>query len=113
MGKKRKGKHSPGALPAIYEKYLREDGISFYPPEIDELERLVERKELSSKALFEYIVSRFLLNQYPEIKNCLFSLDRKNSQSCHFLERIIHLYPRFQVLHILRHPCLAIFFQKT
>ena len=103
----------PGALPAVFEKIAEKTDIRFAPAEQEILQRQAANKKLSSKALFESIVIHCLLNLYPPIKDISsFRWIEKTPNHAHFLERIIAVYPRAQVLHILRHPVPAIYSRK-
>ena len=102
-----------GSLPMVYERIYKKMSFYFTAAEIETLDRQAENKQLSSKALFEYIVTRFLLNLYPGIVDIpSWRWIEKTPNHAHFLERILCLYPRAQVLHILRHPVPAIFSRK-
>ena len=97
----------------IYENINEKMRICFTASEVEFLNRQAENKQLSAKALFEYIVIRYLLNLYPGIEALpTWRWIEKTPNHAHYLERILSMYPRAQVLHILRHPVPAIFSRK-
>jgi hypothetical protein len=101
------------SLPVIFAKIAEKMEFLFTTSEQESLKRQAANKTLSSKALFEYIVTRYLLKLYPEIKNVSsFRWMEKTPNHAHFLERIISIYPDAQFLHILRHPVPAIYSRK-
>ncbi len=103
----------PAALPIAFENIYEKMGICFTAAEVETLNRQAENKQLSSKALFETIVTRYLLNLYPGIETLpSWRWIEKTPNHAHYLERILDMYPRAQVLHILRHPVPAIFSRK-
>jgi hypothetical protein len=102
-----------GSLAVIFEKIAEKMELRFSDSEQEALRRQAAEKKLSSKILFETIVIHYLQNLYPEITGCFsFRWIEKTPNHAHFLERIIALYPRAQVLHILRHPVPAIYSRK-
>jgi len=101
------------SLATVFENIEKKMDFRFSDLEIKTLHRQAEKKQLSSKTLFEYIVTRHLLNLYPEITDMAsFRWMEKTPNHAHFLERILEMYPRAQVLHILRHPVPAIYSRK-
>jgi len=108
------GEHiPPDALPGVFENIAEKMEFRFTASEQENLQKQAVDKTLSSKALFEQIIARYLLNLYPEIKKVSsFRWMEKTPNHGHFLERILELYPRAQVLHILRHPVPAISSRK-
>jgi len=103
----------PAALPTAFENIYEKMGIRFTAAEVEILDRQAENKQLSSKALFEFLVTRYLLNLYPGIEALPgWRWIEKTPNHAHYLERILGMYPRAQVLHILRHPVPAIFSRK-
>ena len=104
---------SPCSLPVVFEKIAEKMDLRFTVAEQEILQRQAANKKLSSKTLFETIVIRYLLNLYPEITDISsFRWIEKTPNHAHFLERIIAMYPRSQVIHILRHPVPAIYSRK-
>ncbi len=103
----------PDALVGIFDNIAEKMEFRFTASEQKSLQRQAANNALSSKALFEYIVTRYLQNLYPEINNLSsFRWIEKTPNHAHFLERIVSLYPGAQVLHILRHPVPAIYSRK-
>ncbi len=76
--------------------------------EIRLLAGAAERNELTSKMAFEFLVSRFLASQVVPGGPTCWRWVEKTPTHANFLERILQVYPRAQVLHILRHPVPAI-----
>lgn len=100
-------------LAAIYDKIHEKMNFRFSDPERAELERRAEKRELTSKTLFESIIGRFLSNRAPDIEaGSSFRWIEKTPNHAHFLDRIVRLYPRMQAIHVLRHPVAAIFSRK-
>jgi hypothetical protein len=103
----------PGALPAIFENLEKKMELRLAVAEQMDLQQQAADKKLTSKALFEHIVSRYLGTLYPEIAaTAHFRWIEKTPNHAHFLERIMAMYPCAQVLHILRHPVPAIYSRK-
>jgi hypothetical protein len=103
----------PDALPAIFENMVKKMELRLAVAEQMDLQQQAANKKLSSKALFEFIVTRYLINMYPELTALAhFRWIEKTPNHAHFLERIIAMYPCAQVLHILRHPVPAIYSRK-
>ena len=101
------------SLPALFIRIQEKMGFRVSASEIDELERREEKKDLTSKALFEWIVGRFLSSLHPALEaQPSFRWIEKTPHHANHLERIIQLYPRMQALYILRHPVPAIFSRK-
>jgi hypothetical protein len=97
------------AIKKIHEKME----FRFTKEEIDTLYRLAQRNNLDSKRLFEYIVSRFLLNKHPVVE-CITSFRwiEKTPTHANYLNRIIEFYPDAQIIHVVRHPVPAVFSRK-
>jgi hypothetical protein len=103
----------PSCLDKVFEKTLEKIESRFSPGEEGIIRRAVEEKTLTSKDLFEMIVTRLLLDLNPAIEQMTsFRWLEKTPNHAHFLEHIMQLYPRAQALHILRHPVPAIFSRK-
>lgn len=104
---------SPDSLPVIFENIAEKMEFRFTSAEQDSLQKQAAGQTLTSKALFEFIVKRYLLTLHPEIENVSsFRWIEKTPNHAHHLERIIAMYPQVQVLHILRHPVPAIYSRK-
>jgi hypothetical protein len=103
----------PSCMGKIFEKVHEKMGFQFTKEESDTLNRLAERNNLTSKRLFEYIVSRFILNLHP-VSECITSFRwiEKTPNHALFLDRIIEFYPGARALHILRHPVPAVISRK-
>jgi hypothetical protein len=109
----REGHILPSCLDKVFEKILEKMEFHFSPEEKDSIRRSVEEKTLSSKDLFEMIVTRLLIGLSPDLLQMpSFRWLEKTPNHAHFLEHIVQLYPRAQALHILRHPVPAIFSRK-
>ncbi len=103
----------PGSLAAIFENMEKKMELRLTVAERMDLHQQATNNKFSSKALFEYIVSRYLVNLYPEITDIAhFRWIEKTPNHAHFLERIIAMYPGAQILHVLRHPVPAIYSRK-
>jgi len=77
--------------------------------EIRSLAKAAKRGRLTSKMAFEFLVSRSLVPQRPgSAPGGPWRWVEKTPTHANFLERILHLYPRAQVIHVLRHPVPAI-----
>lgn len=103
----------PSALAAIFANMEKKMELRLTGAEQMDLRQQAANKQLTSKALFEYIVGRYLRNLYAEINDTdHFRWIEKTPNHAHFLERITDMYPRAQILHILRHPVPAIYSRK-
>ncbi len=77
--------------------------------EVASLSRSAERGELTSKEAFEFIVRRHLAPQLAgRPPDGPWRWVEKTPTHANFLPRILGLYPRAQVLHIVRHPVPAV-----
>lgn len=101
------------SLPAILGKIYEKMRLRFTEAENADLMFLAANKKLSSKKIFETIVSHYLMILDPDITdNVYFRWIEKTPNHAHFLERIVSMYPEAQVLHVLRHPVPAIYSRK-
>jgi hypothetical protein len=100
-------------LDTVLQKIAEKMESRFDKEEIEILYQAGKEKKLTSKCIFEFIVTRFLLQQHPGIgSDTRWRWIEKTPTHANFLERIMELYPRAQILHILRHPVPAIFSRK-
>lgn len=102
----------PSCLGRVFEKIYEKMEFRFTPQEIETFHRLADEKKLSSKNLFEFIVTRFLLKQPGIDSSASFRWIEKTPYHANFLNRIVKFYPDVQILHIIRHPVPAIFSRK-
>ncbi|MCU0285880.1 MAG: sulfotransferase [Acidobacteria bacterium] len=107
------GNIQPSCLDMVFQKIQEKIELCFSPAEENHIRCLVAEKKMTSKELFEIITARLLLNINPHINQMTdFRWLEKTPNHAHFLHHIVELYPRAQVLHILRHPVPAIFSRK-
>ena len=103
----------PSCLGKVFEKIYEKMEFRFTKEEIENLYQTAEEKKLTSKFVFEFIVTRFLLQQNPGIeRDTCWRWIEKTPTHANFLERILKIYPKAQIVHILRHPVPAIFSRK-
>lgn len=103
----------PDALPQVLDRVAEKMDLRLPGEIVDRLSRRAERGDLTSKDVFELIVGHCLLRQEPSLADGRpFRWIEKTPNHAHFLERIFRLYPRFQAIHVLRHPVPAIFSRK-
>lgn len=109
----RGGNILPSCLDTIFEKIREKMELRFTLAEEGSIRRAVEETTLSSKALFEIITARLLLNLHPDIANITpFRWLEKTPNHALFLDRILEFYPQAQAIHIIRHPVPAVFSRK-
>jgi len=103
------------AIEWALEKLEEKVALHFAGKERKEMRRLAKDRRLSSKALFERIVSH-LLSAQPRFRHAdgdvPFRWLEKTPYHANFLDRIISFYPQAQILHILRHPVPAVLSRK-
>jgi len=100
---------APADLGALQQAITEKTEQRFTAHEINLLAREAKAEALTSKQLFEFIVSRFLLPQVGTGgAGAPWRWVEKTPTHANFLERIIQLYPQVQILHIVRHPVPAI-----
>lgn len=104
---------SPDSLPAILEKIYEKMTLRFTAAEKAALMLLSANRKLSSKKIFETVVSHYLMRLNPGSRdNPSFRWIEKTPNHAHFLDRIVFLYPQARILHVVRHPVPAIYSRK-
>lgn len=103
----------PECFDNVFKKINEKMEFQFTREEITTLTVLSERKLLSSKRFFEYIISRFLLNLHPAVERInSYRWIEKTPNHALFIDRIMEFYPEARILHILRHPVPSVFSRK-
>jgi len=104
---------SPDVLPLVFTKLYEKMELCFTDVEKIYLRNLAQQEALSSKRLFETIVSHYLVKINPVIKEGFsFRWVEKTPYHAQFLGRILSMYPEMQALHIIRHPVPTVYSQK-
>jgi hypothetical protein len=107
------GRIAASDLGALLQAIREKTESDFHEHEIAILYQEAEAGALTSKRLFEFLISRFLAPQIQAGGEALpWRWVEKTPTHANFLERIIHLYPLGQILHIVRHPVPAILSRK-
>ncbi len=103
----------PDSLPAACAKVSEKMAMTFSDGELARLLARSVSKELTSKDLFEYIVTRALSSVQPQIDSqSSYRWLEKTPNHALFVDRILQFYPQAQLLHILRHPVPAVCSRK-
>jgi len=102
---------APSELDVLLQAVVEKMETRLAEGEIRLLAMAAERCRLTSKMAFEFLVSRLLTPAPPRRKLFLGASWRwieKTPSHANFLRRVLLLYPRAQVIHVLRHPVPAI-----
>lgn len=91
-------------LTKVFERIKQKMGLEFPRPVADRIILLAEKKELSSKQLFEMIVFHFLYEQIDDYYSTKFRWIEKTPYHFAHLDTILKFYPSAKFAAIIRNP---------
>jgi hypothetical protein len=99
-------------LDNVFQKIHEKMSLNFKFSKKKYITRLAQRKRLTPRILFEFIVYNYLYNKIGRNPKKHYYWIEKTPNHAYFLDEIYSIYPNAYFLNIIRHPVPAIFSRK-